>query len=373
MDKIKICYFCELWESGGIESFLDGIIGSLDQSRFSVDIIAARIGDSVFTEPLLARGVAFHSLTGRLRSPGNYRIFRNLLKERRYDIIHFNIFQGLAMRYAKIASDERVPVRIIHAHGAGLRKSPTRRVKLLLHRIGRALWLRYATKTLACSSAAAGFLFGRDADEIIKNGIETDKFAFSPESRGVLRDSLGIGDAPLIGCVGRLSSEKNQAFLLRAFAVVLESKPNARLILIGDGPDGGALRDLSKGLGISDSVIFYGSSTDVPALMSAMDLFVFPSICEGLGIVAIEAQASGLPILCSSAVPRDVAVTELAEFAELDLGAEHWAGRICDMIDRLPQRTSRAAYVRLAGFDTADSPRAVIKHYEKVSDGKEHE
>jgi glycosyltransferase involved in cell wall biosynthesis len=152
---------------------------------------------------------------------------------------------------------------------------------------------------------------------------------------------------------------------LRAFASVIESKPTARLILIGDGPDANALKDLSAELGISDSVIFYGSSTEVPALMSAMDLFVFPSICEGLGIVAIEAQASGLPILCSSAIPRDVAVTELARFAELDLGAAHWAKEICDMINSLPERRSRAEDVKLAGFDTADSPKAVIKHYEK--------
>ena len=371
MERIKICYFLELWESGGIESFLNGIIKSLNTDCCSVDIIAAKIGDSIFTEPLKARGVKFYELSGRLRSPKNYRLFKNILKNNQYDVIHFNIFQAFALSYASIAKKLNIPVLLVHAHGGGLRKSITRPIKLIIHRFGRAMWLNCATHTLACSSVAAKFFFGKDADEVIKNGIDTQKHAFCDEARTKTRSALGIGDNVLIGCVGRLSSEKNHAFLLDAFARVARSREKTMLILVGDGPEKSILTEKAKVLGISDRVIFYGASQDVPSLMSAMDVFVLPSLFEGLGIVALEAQASGLPVICSSSVPTDVCVTDLVKFVGLDLGAEHWASVIIEAMDKLPERKSRADEVRRAGFDTADSPKEVIKYYALAHSGKE--
>lgn len=371
MERIKICYFLELWESGGIESFLNGIIKSLNTDCYSVDIIAAKIGDSIFTEPLKARGVKFYELSGRLRSPKNYRLFKNILKNNQYDVIHFNIFQAFALSYASIAKKLNIPVRLVHAHGGGLRKSVTRPIKLIIHRFGRAMWLNCATHTLACSSVAARFFFGKDADEVIKNGIDTEKNAFSGEARIKMRKALGVENKVLIGCVGRLSSEKNHAFLLDAFAEVTRLRKNASLVLVGDGPEKSALTARAEALGISDRVIFYGASQDVPSLMSAMDVFVLPSLFEGLGIVALEAQASGLPVICSSSVPTDVCVTDLVKFVGLDLGAEHWANVIIKTMDKLPERISRADEVRSAGFDTADSPKEVFKYYALAHSGKE--
>ena len=373
MKKIKICYFCELWASGGIESFLSGIIENLDTSLFTVDIIAAKIGDSIFTEPLKAKGVSFYGLSGKLRSPGNYPIFKRLLKENGYDVIHFNVFQAFALSYVKIAKDMNVPVRIVHAHGAGLRRSATRPLKMLLHRLSRAMWSSTATATLACSQGAARFFFGKDADEIIKNGIDTDRFSFSEEARAEVRRELGIGDELLLGYVARLSSEKNQSLLLKAFTEVVKARPDARLLLVGDGPDKDRLVSRASALGIYGKVIFYGTTQKVPEILSAMDIFVFPSLSEGLGIVALEAQASGLPTICSSAIPHETAVTDLVKFVDIKQSPEHWASEIVKTADNLPIRRSRADEIRLAGFDADAAGGEVAKYYRLPSYSKELE
>lgn len=363
MRKIKICYFCELWESGGIESFLTGVIKSLDMSIFSVDVISAKMGESIFTAPLKDLGVRFYELSGKLRSPKNYGIFKKLLRENQYDILHFNIFQAYAFRYVKIAKDVGIEKRIVHAHGAGLRKSKTRALKYALHCISRFLWKKHITDTLACSGVAANFLFGSSPDGIIKNGINAKSFAFSDSERESYRSSLGIGDSPLIGSVGRLSSEKNQDFLLKVFSKIIVTVPDAKLLLVGDGPDKERLVTLARELKISDSVIFYGASSDIPSLMSAMDSFVFPSLFEGLGIVAIEAQASGLPTVCSTAVPTDVNITNLVRFVSLDESTDQWARVIIDSLNSSSDRSARWEEVKRAGFDSQDTPKEMLKYY----------
>ena len=361
MGKIRVLCFLEKWESGGIESFLNSLFENIDLESFEIDVVATDIGKSVFTERLTSLGIGFYELSGHPRSPKNRKLFRKLLSERHYDVLHLNIFHALAFSYAKDAKKMGVGVRIAHAHGAGLRKSFTRWIKLLIHRLGRRLYSKYLTARLACSSVAAEFVFGESADEIVKNGISLNRFLYSEEDRISVREELKASHAPIVGAVGRLAWEKNQALVIRAFPSVLEAFPNAKLLLIGEGPDEAALRALADELSVSDSVIFYGTSDNVPALLSAMDVFVLPSIFEGLGIVAIEAQCSGLPTLVSEAVPHEARVTQLAEV--FPLSPDVLAEKIKSSLANPLPRRSYAEELSLAGYSDKDKAEVLTKYY----------
>lgn len=280
----RICCFCESCESGGIESFLASVYTHADLSELEIDIVTSKLLDSVFTARLEKLGIRFYQLSGsQRRLLTNHAMFRRLLRERHYDVLHINAFQSLSLYYAKLAMQAGVPVRIAHSHNTALRKSPLRWAKMLLHRMGRRYLGRYATALWACSRNAASFLFSqRDLTArgytFIPNGIALSRFRFDPKQREAARAELGCSDGVLI----------------------------------------------------ADRVIFYGVTGGVERLLWAMDVFAFPSRFEGLGIVAIEAQAAGLPVVCSEHIPieallspetRQVPLSDAAGWAEALLTA----------------------------------------------------
>lgn len=369
MEKRRILCFCERWESGGIESFLHNILSHMDLSKLEVDIVAASLKPSVFTQALQARGVRFLELSGSLRSAKNFFLFRQLLRERRYHVAHFNLFQGLSLCYVWIAKKEGVPVRIAHSHGAALRKSVTKPIKLLLHRTGGALFSGSATEFWACSQLAAEFLFPKDKRKtkgyhVIPNGIDAARFGFDPVLREQMRGELQLGNQFVVGHVGRLDYLKNQDFLLDVFAALHRNRPDCHLLLVGDGDDRGKLERKMQSLKLEDAVTFYGNSGNVEALLCAMDVFVFPSRSEGLGIAVIEAQSAGLPVLCSDRVPRQVHLTEHVRFLSLDSAPELWAETALSMSASAEVRAGGADRVKAAGFDVREVAAMVEKSYE---------
>jgi len=333
-----------------------------------VDIVAARIEESVFTAGLEERGVRFVELSGKLRSPRNSGLFRNLLKERKYDVIHFNLFQGLSLCYVQVAKKEGVPVRIVHSHGPGLRNSRTKQIKLLLHRAGRTLWGGAATERWACSKPAAEFLFGKKQYSFIPNGIDVEKFRFNSETREKVRKELGVFEKVVIGTVGRLSQEKNHKFLLNVFQKFHRDYPKSVLLLVGDGDEKAALTEQAEQLGISDCVIFYGPSQHVNELLCAMDVFVLPSIFEGLPFAAIEAQASGLPVLCSEGVSRETHISDYVKALSFE-DETVWVKETMRMLAINTDRKNAAEHVKLAGFDVQSVAKGIYGKYMGQEDG----
>ncbi len=355
----RVLIFCDAWGSGGIESFLTGLLLHMDLSGLEIEIVASELRDSVFTEGLERAGIRFRELSGKQRNLlRNGRLFRRMLAERQYDVLHLNVFHGFSMRFAAMARRAGVPVRIIHSHGAGLRKSRTRTLKLLLHRSGRALWSPAATDLWACSRSAAAFLFPQKAlkskrIQWIPNGVDTERFRFRPQDRQESRHELGMDACFVVGFVGRLSSEKNPQFLLPIFAKLSERCENARLLIAGDGELRLRMEEDAKALGLDRKVCFTGATPQVEKLLSAMDVFLFPSLMEGLGIAAVEAQASGLPVVCSDRVPEEAKVTEGFYPLSLEDGPERWAETILSL-PPAEDRSRAADRVRQAGFEISD-------------------
>lgn len=357
----RLCLFCEKWASGGIESFLFNLLTHMELDGLEVDLVAAQLCESVFTQRLQALGVRFVELTGdprRLRE--NSRRFRALLRQRHYDVAHLNLFQALSLSYAKLAAEAGVPVRVVHSHNAALRKSLGRPLKLALHRWGRKRYGKYATHRWACSAPAAEFMFGPDAGyRFIPNGIETARFRFDPAGRDEARRELGVEEGTLVlGNVGRLCEQKNQSFLLEVLARLRQDRPDSLLLLVGQGEDRPALEEKAKSLGLEGAVLFYGATGRVEPLYWAMDVFLLPSRFEGLPVSLVEAQAAGLPALCSPAVTGEAA---LARVDFLPLEPPLWAQAIVN--GKTTDRTAGAGTVAAAGFDISDAARLVTESY----------
>jgi glycosyltransferase involved in cell wall biosynthesis len=281
-------------------------------------------------------------------------MFRKLLSERRYDVAHFNLYQGLSLRYVRLAKRAGVPVRIAHSHNTDLRKSFTRPLKLWLHTRARERYTGDATDLWACSGASADFLFSqRELDQkgfqFIPNGIDTERFRFDPNVRETVRRELGLTDQFVVGCVGRLCYQKNQTFLLEVFAEVLKRHPKSSLLLVGEGELRGVLEEKAQRLGIEENVLFYGTSDHVERLLWAMDVLAFPSLFEGFGIVAIEAQAAGLPVVCSEHVPEEARCTDLVTVVPTN--KELWADALTGRKAGQPDRAKGAEQVCSLGFD----------------------
>ena len=374
MERRKICMYCETWSSGGIESYLLQILRRVERDRFAVCLAVARKDESVFDGELARLGVeplvlCSGSRRGALgRTLGSVVPFYRLCRRERFDAVHLNVFHGAALLLAAAARAAGVERVIVHCHGAGLRKSPGRPLKLAVHRLCAGLLGWTATERWAPSRAAAEFLFPGKADvRMMENGIDTQRFRFDGTVRWEERQRLGLGDRLVIGCVGRLEDQKNQTFLLDVLALLVPRR-DAALLLVGDGEDRQALQEKARRLGLADRTILYGRSEHVERLLWALDAIAVPSLREGLSIAAIEGQAAGVPVLCSPGVPEEARVTEALTF--LPAGdAAAWA----DCLEQLAPTDRLALNDRVAAgaCNVDSSARKVLEAYgQPQSEGK---
>ena len=224
-------------------------------------------------------------------------------------------------------------------------------------------WTRFvADAFFACSLVAGQDRFGQrvagsDRFRLVMNAFTVEKFGYSEQERHAVRKSLGLQDAFVIGHVGRFDIPKNHSFLLQVFAEVVAHHHEARLLLVGDGERRDAVERLIQELDLQDSVILLGMRQDVPSLLQAMDVFVFPSLVEGLGVSLVEAQACGLPCVASDRVPEEAKVTELVTFLPLSEPYAVWVDEIC-RVKGNSERKNRKGDVKAAGYDILDSAKS---------------
>lgn len=212
-----------------------------------------------------------------------------------------------------------------------------------------------ADQFFACSKTAGLARFGRKVVDscnfaIINNALDVKGLGYSPDTRDTYRKQLNLDGRFVIGHVGRFDAMKNHDFLIHLFSLVHERQRNVTLLLIGDGVQRPVIELLIKKFALEDVVKLLGTRSDVVELLQAMDVFVFPSIAEGLGISVIEAQATGLPCVVSNCVPNDVRITELVEFLDLKDPMERWAEAILQY-DTEHKRSSHTDALTGNGYD----------------------
>ncbi len=216
---------------------------------------------------------------------------------------------------------------------------------------------------MACSKDAAEWMWGsRINATIMKNAVLPKMFAFSNDLRKCKRMELGITDRFVVGCVGRICDQKNPAFTLEVFSQLIRIRPNAYLLMIGNGDLEHEMKELAKTLGVSEAVLFMGTRTDVNELLNAMDVFLLPSKYEGLGIAYVEAQINGLKCFASrEGVPQEAAIDGDMEFISLSEDASIWAKRINEIQDN-DNRKSKVQEAIVSGYDI-DTEAGKLKDY----------
>ena len=280
------------------------------------------------------------------------RELKVLLRREKYDVIHSHTMfnSGWAMLAGKRCG---VPVRIAHSHS--IRGNEKRGfVKNLYEKTMRCLILRYATHYVACGEKAGQWLFGEKnfakKGILIYNGIGLDKFAFSQETCREIRREQDMDNRFVIGHVGHLAPVKNQRFLLQLMPEILKIKPNALLVLLGEGSERTGLEAMVRELKLEESVRMLGNVDNVHAWLNAMDVFAFPSFYEGMPLAMIEAQTNGLPCVISDRIPGDVHLTDLITTLPLEGSTDGWVEALCTAERNAPERY--AEQMRETGFDT---------------------
>lgn len=266
-----------------------------------------------------------------------------------YKILHIHI-RSYASIFIPIAKKYNV-VTIIHSHSTSNGKGLSAIIKNIMQ-----YPLRFqADYFMACSDKAGKWLFGTKVllDKkymIVPNAIDSNKFSFSLDIRNKIRKKLNVSNAFIVGHVGRMAEPKNHIFLIEVFIKILQKRKDAILLLIGDGELRTKIEKIIQKNEISEKVIILGDRSNVHEYYQAMDIFLFPSLWEGLGIATIEAQASGLPCIISDMVPHEVKIcTDLVKFVSLEKGAKYWANIALNSI--IKNRIGRAEDISHAGYD----------------------
>ena len=311
----------------GLETMLMNYYRNVDRSKIQFDFLTHRPYESDYDREIKSLGgKVFHA--PRLY-PQNYPTYFKYMKEffsehPEYKIVHSHI-DTMSYLPLKAAKKANVPIRIAHSHNTSIDKDFKYPLKVYFkHRISKV-----ANYYAACGKEAGEFLFPGKKFKFIPNAIEVDRFLHNDKIRKEYRTKLGFTDDNLvIGNIGRLSYQKNHEFLVKVFNKIHQKNPDARLVLIGVGEKEEKIRNQVDTLNLSKFVQFLGNRNDVANLYNVFDVFVMPSLFEGIPVVGIEAQFAGLPIVFSDRVPKEVAFTDQCKFISLDESVDEWANII---------------------------------------------
>lgn len=320
MSELRIAHVVGKMVGGGVESMLMNYYRRIDHGSIQFDFLVDDDSTAIPAAEISSLGGRIYAI-GKYQNQAEYqRRLRRVLRQGGWRIVHSHI-NALSVFPLSGAALANIPVRIAHSHTSYGTGEPVRNA---VKRTLRPFVNTVATHRFACSAVAGKWLFGKESYELIYNAFEVPTFAYSPEARRIARMRLGIEeDQYVIGHIGRMVRTKNQEFLLRAMKRHLARNPRDVLCLVGEGGMRTHLEIQAESLGISHAVRIVGHRNAVQPYLSAFDLFVLPSLYEGLGMAAVEAQAAGLPCIVSNRVPREVDVTGRVRFVGLD-DPERW-------------------------------------------------
>ena len=348
-EPIRVLHILQRMEAAGVQTLLMNLYRKIDRDRVQFDFLVHYTAPQFFDEEIEALGGNIYRFSVRedYNFPKYYRDLNKFFKEHKeYKIVHGHM-HTLGGVYLHAAKKNGVPVRIAHSHTNATQKDAKQFVKILMNH----LYAVDANVLFACSSAAGKYMFGSKQFEVINNAIITDNFVYSEASRQNKRRELNIEDKFVIGSVGRFELQKNQRFTVEVFEKISKVRPDSVLLLIGTGSMQDEIKALVAEKGLKEKVMFLGNRRDVAELYQAMDVFVMPSLFEGLGIVGVEAQAAGTPVVCTDTLPVEINVSPLIYRMSLDKPMGEWADMIMKAADNPQRHQNIKPYIIEANYD----------------------
>ncbi|MDT8861107.1 glycosyltransferase family 1 protein [Alkalihalobacillus sp. MEB130] len=349
-DPIRVLHVVVNMNRGGAETLLMNLYRNIDRSTVQFDFLTCKEG--VFDDEIKNMGGNVYRIP-YITEKGHFGYIKELEQffssHSQYKIVHSHMdkMSGFVLR---AANKYKIPVRIAHSHNTSSEGSLP--AKMYKWYAGKHI-VQNATHLLACSEAAARWLYqGKTKDvKILQNGIECEKFMFSEEVRKETRTELNLGNEFIIGHVGRFNHQKNHVFLLDIFSDVCREVPNAKLVLVGDGPLRKEIEAKVKTLQLEDKVLFLGVRSDIDRLLQCFDVFVFPSLHEGLPVTLIEAQGAGLPCIVSDQITNEVDMgVKLVQYCSLD-GKMRWVEQIKQLVTNSFPRIKSSQFLSEKGYN----------------------
>lgn len=325
---IRVAQIMGYMNGAGVEAVVMNYYRHIDRSKVQFDLIVCEGSHFVPRDELEALGGRVFMVPPYSHVVEFQKELQHLFRREQWKIVHSHI-NALSLFSLRAAKKAGIPVRIAHSHStSGKGEYAKNAVKALLKTQAN----RYPTHRFACSRYAGEWLFGKGEDfEVVYNAIDLNRFSFNAEARAKARADLClVGGQFAVGHVGRFMAQKNHGFLIDVFEQVAKRREDAVLLLVGTGEAEACVESSVAERGLSDRVRFLGQRTDMPEMYAAFDAFVLPSLYEGLCLVGVEAQRSGLPCLLSDAITREVDVTGVCRFLPIDAPAV-WADAVCGL------------------------------------------
>lgn len=367
-EPIRVLHMIGSLNIGGSQAMIINLHKVVDRSKVQFDYvidhsdhlhfapIVEKLGGKIFTLPTF-KGYNFLDVT---------KAWKRFFKEHpEYKILHSHV-RSYASLYLPIARKAGLKT-IIHSHSTSNGKGVASVVKRIMQYSLRFL----ADYFFACSKESGIWLFGKNVAEsekfhILRNAIDIEKYQFNPKVREEYRKQLGLGGKKAFIHVGRFHPAKNHTFLLNLFAEIHKRDDNTVLLLAGDGALRSAIERQIAELELQDSVVLLGNRSDVPNLLQVADCFLFPSLWEGLPVTVIEAQAAGLPVVCSDSITKEVVVTDLVEMLPLNQSLTAWVDAVISKTNIVRNSNIKEAVIA-AGYDIHSSARWLEMFYGKIS------
>lgn len=363
---MKVLLVCTVpTEKSGIPNVILNHLDSMRDSGIEFGYVSINEPSQNFREILNRNKVKVYVVPRRIRSAFRYvRLLSSIA--RGYDIVHVHgnsATMVLEMIAAKMAG---VRFRIAHCHN-------TTCCQKLIDKLARPLFYSLCNGRIACGKEAGNWLFGSRDFKVINNGINVIKFKYRQEIRNNLRECFGIGNEPVIGHIGNFNYQKNHIFLIKIFKEVILRCPDARLLLLGDGPLKVEVKEQVIKAGLSEAVIWAGSVDNPQDYMNMMDLVIMPSRFEGLPLTMVEEQANGLTVLASDVITKDANITGKVFYKSLNDPVSEWADRAIEVLDKdkrnLRSSENYATQIRNAGFDINGIAQELIRYYNSYPSG----
>lgn len=362
----KVLHITSCLAKNGTETFIMNVYKNIDRSKLQFDFLVFTESNDGYYAEAESLGANIYRLSPRKNSLFKYYMgLKDFMKNhvRDYVAVHLSgctLSSILHIRLAKKYGCKRI---FVHSHStentAGIHN-------LILHKFNKLFISKIATDYLACSEDAAKWFYGGTSAyakrKIIKNGIDINVFKYNHQIRNQIRSELRFGDKRVYANISRFEKVKNHKFIIDVFYEILLKEPDSLLLLVGDGSLKKEITDYVESLNISCNVVFLGHRDDIPNILNAVDVILFPSFFEGIPFSLIEAQSVGLPIFTSTNVSINTQIIDSIFFLKLESGPIYWRNQIFNCLSDF-HRSDKTIKIKEAGYSIRDTALDLEKMY----------
>jgi len=326
----------------GVSSYVMNYFRELVGEEFQFDFLVVSDVGSPYYEEIEAKGGKVFIMPSYTKHPiKTVKYLSRLFKQNKYDAVHSNVFNSGAL-VLMLAKKNKVPVRILHSHAT---QTGDKKWKEIRNKLFCSVSLHYANNYFSCSHLAGEYIFGKDNYHVIANAIDTEKYKYNEQIRKRIRDEKNCNDKLVVTTVGRFTKQKNPFFIVDIINELKKYSKDFVFWWFGNGVLEEQVKDYAKSLNADKYIEFCGANDKVNEYYSAADVFILPSLYEGLPVVGIEAQIAGLPVLFSDNITREAQISEAVRFLPIDT-AQVWAKAIIDTVD-----ADRKKYIESLNMD----------------------